>query len=128
MSNFYEEQLIQAIRRKITPDIMTALRDATAEEFQRPMASVQVPLWAGVDVAFNKSLAAFCVTSTIRDVDVDKWLGGKQLFSTREISRACDKASVIEYLFDEAKKQMLSALAKGELEHLLGEQANHGKR
>lgn len=116
---FYEEQLIRAIRTFIAPDVMTALRSATSLEMISPTNSVRVPLQAGVDVAYEKGFAAFCVTATIRDADKDRWLGGKSFFSTIDISRARDKAAIIEHMFDEAKKQMLAALAAGELDRIL---------
>lgn len=117
---FYEDQLIQAIRRFIAPDVMTALQHATSMALDCPRNSVQVPLQAGVEVAYDKDLAAFIVTATIADKDKDKWLGGKQFFSTIDIAKSRDKAAIIEYLFDEAKKQMLHALAQGEFKQILG--------
>lgn len=116
---FYEDQLVRAIRRKIAPDVMTALRDADSMEFYYPMNSVNVPLQADVKVAYDKKMAAFCVTATICDKEKDKWLGGKQYFSTIDIAKASDKAALIEYLFDESKKQLLNALAQGEFEKML---------
>lgn len=120
MVTFYEDQLIRAIRTKIAPDVMTALRNADSMELHCPRNSVNVPLMAGVDVAYEKDLAAFCVIATIRDKDKDKWLGGKQFFSTVDIGRAHDKAAIIEYLFDDAKKQMLLALSRGEFDGMIG--------
>lgn len=117
---FYEEQLTRSIRRHIAPDVMTALRQADPMEFHCPRTSVNVALQAGVDVAYDKGLAAFCVTATIRDADKDKWLGGKQYFSTVDLAKTSDKAAIIEYLFEEAKRQMLHALAQGELKTILG--------
>lgn len=119
---FYEDQLAAAIRRHIAPDVMAALRDASNMELYSPANSVRVPLQAGVDVAYDKGLAAFCVTATIRDADKDKWLGGKQFFSTIDIAHTSDKAAIIEYLFDEAKKQMLHALAQDEFKYILARQ------
>lgn len=119
MSMFYDDQLVRAIRNFIAPDVMTALQQATGMELVSPSQFVRVPLQAGVDVAYNKKMAAFSVEATIRDVDVDKWLGGRSYFSTTDFIRASDKAAIIEYLFDNAKKQMLDALAKGELDRLI---------
>lgn len=116
---FYEDQLAGAIRRFIAPDVMTALRDADSIEIHCPTNSIRVPLQAGVGIAFDRNMAAFCVTATICDKDKDKWLGGKQYFSTIDIAKASDKAAIIEYLFDEAKKQMLYALAQGEFKEIL---------
>lgn len=116
---FFDDQLVRAIRNYIAPDVMTALQQATGLQLACPMETVRVPLQAGVTVAYNKGLAAFSVDATIRDADVHKWLGGRSYFSTTEFMAASDKAKMIEYLFDLAKKQMLDALAQGEFDRLL---------
>lgn len=87
---FYEDQLAAAIRRHIAPDVMTRLRDADSMEIHCPTNSVRVPLQAGVDIAYEQGMAAFCVTATIRDKDKDKWLGGKQYLSTIDLAKTSD--------------------------------------
>ena len=115
----YDETMIAAIKRRFAPDFCTAMQNATGMDFVGKRASVNLPLRADVEVIYEKDLAAFIVTGTILDRDKDKWLGGKQLFSTRELAGARDKAEVISYLFDEAKKQFLRALADSELDAIL---------
>lgn len=115
----YDDILTQAIKRRFAPNFCDAMRDATTMDFVGKRASVNLPLRADVEVVYEKDLAAFIVTGTILDRDKDKWFGGKQLFSTREFAGAKDKAAMIEYLFDESKKQFLRALADGELDSIL---------
>jgi hypothetical protein len=116
---FYDEEITKALRRKFAPDIMIALQDATGMELLAPRNSVNVPLVAGVTVFHEKDLAAFIVRATLHDRDKDKWLGGEQLFSTRELKSARDKAEYISYCFDQAKAQMIRALIDGELNEIL---------
>lgn len=120
---YYDEEIIRALRRKFAPDIMTALRDATSMELNSPMTSVKVPLVAGVTVIHEKNLAAFIVRAELRDRDKDRWLGGEQLFSTRELASARDKVEYISYCFDRAKAQMIRALVDGELKGILKDEA-----
>jgi hypothetical protein len=120
---FYDEEIVKALRRKFAPDIMTALRDATGIELISPKNSVNVPVVAGVTVFHEKGLAAFIVRAEIRDRDKERWLGGEQLFSTRELKSARDKAEYISYCFDQAKAQLIRALVDGELKEILKEDA-----
>src|SRR5437762_3468148 len=102
---FYDEEILKSLGRKFAPDIMTALQDATGMELVAPKQSVNVPLVAGVTVFHEKNLAAFIVRTEIRDRHKDRWLGGEQLFSTRELKSARDKAEYISYCFDQVKAQ-----------------------
>jgi hypothetical protein len=91
---FYDEEIVRALRRKFAPDIMTALQAADSMELHSPRTSVNVPLVAGVTVFHDKDLAAFIVRAELRDRDKDKWLGGEQLFSTRDLAMTRDKCVV----------------------------------
>lgn len=119
----YDDELVRAIRRKIAPDEMAALRYAAPLGLHSPRQFVELPLRADVKVAFDKGLAAFCVDATIRDLDPKRWLSARQYFSTREIVRSSDRAAVIEYLFDGMKGQFARHLAESELEKLINKGA-----
>lgn len=119
----FDDELIRAIRRKIAPDEMTALRDADVATLLAPMDRVVVPLRADVKVAAERGLADFCIDATLRGDDPGNWLSGRQYFSTRILVSARDRAALVEYVFDKAKRDFIRALADGELKRLLGEDA-----
>lgn len=119
MSMDYDDALTAAIKRRFAPDFVSALQTADAMTLSGRKMFVNVPLRADVEVIYDKGLAAFIVTGTLSSKDKDKWLGGRQLFSTYNFTGAKDRAQIISYLFDSTKEQFLRALADGEIDELL---------
>lgn len=117
---FYDDELTRAIKTKFAPDIRMALRDAPNMDFIRPSMQVNVPLRADVAVIYEKDLAAFAVRGRIVNAGADKnWLSGQAYFSTEQISTARDKVAIVEYLFNEARDQMIRAILNKELDSIL---------
>lgn len=116
---FYEDRLMAAIRRYVADDVMIALRDAEPMTLMYPVKKVIVPLCATVQAAWDKDLARFVIDARVKNTNNDEWLNGRSIFSDRELSKAKDRASLIEYCFDMAKKEMLDALANGEFDRII---------
>lgn len=126
----YFEALYRAIHRKIAPDMRTALMhcDKTAL-MTATHREIKIPLLADVSVAWDNGCADFIIQGKVFDEKNNQYYHVESIFSSREISRAHDKAAIIEHLFDEVKRTFLIKIAEGKLEELLkGKPDVHNRR
>lgn len=113
----YLDALERAIRRFIAPDVKTALQNVDLTEIFNPSDTITIPLQADVKVAHDKDMARFMISAKVRTGE--KWLCGEQFFCDIAFSKAHDQATMIEYVFESAKEQMLTMLANDELKRII---------
>lgn len=115
----FEDVMGRVIGARFAPDFASALHKASSMELTMPRDSVRVPLLADVAIIHNKGLAAFIINTKIH-TDGD-YIGGRQLFSTRQIKTASDAAALVEYVFDYMKRDFWEKIANKELDNILGQ-------
>lgn len=116
----FDDQMIRAIRNKFAPDMMTALKDASLVELQYPKRSINVPLFAGADIVYDKGLGSFTIEGKVKYTNKDEFVMARQVFSTRELMDSRESSEIINYLFDRLKYDFTEALVEGKLNKILG--------
>lgn len=121
-----DDQLVDAIRNFINPDVRDALVNCRAYDLLDPQDRISVPLRADVKVAYDKGAAAFTVTGRVWHYKKDEYLHHEQVFATKPLASHHDAAAYIEYVFDRAKDRMLKQLAQDALQEIIGKGKDNG--
>lgn len=122
ISVYNYDRLFTAFKTRFAPTIADALKYASGFNLSSPDAkSITLPLQADVQVAYEKDMARFIIKGSYRASNINGKgaLFVESYFGDKEILSVHDPEAYIEYVFENAKHQMLRMLSEGQLDELL---------
>lgn len=118
----WEEELFRVVRNKFAPDIASALTNspdyiyASLSELNN---FVRVPMLACTKIVYDKGLAEFVITASMRENENQPFDNFKAIFSTRELNNTADRVAFVDYLFEGLKRKFISKILEGNVQQQL---------
>ena len=118
----YYKELAETIIRKLIPDLTGTLTYAKNMKLDFQHYQVTIPLAADIFMLYERQLGAFTIEARCHNPystdRYNKYLMGRSVFSTKQLSGGKDAFDLIDHIFDNLKNQFKESILKEELKML----------